>query len=117
MTLAKLALIVALITPVVVGTQTAEASTRGCPAPIVAIIRRDFGRAAGWATAIAWRESRCIPTAHNRSGASGLFQMMLPLHARQFTAVGCSPRQWSNAYCNTAAAAHLYHQVGSRPWR
>lgn len=112
--LAGLGLVVALLVPA----KVADAQTRGCPGPIVAIIKADFGRNAGWATAVAWRESRCIPTAANRrSAARGLFQLMVPLHARQFAAVGCSWRQWSNAYCNAAAAAHLFREQGSRPWR
>jgi hypothetical protein len=69
-----------------------------------------------WAKRIAWRESRNTPTARNASGASGCLQMMLPLHNRRFTAVGCSPSQWSNAACNIKAAWHLYQEVGPSPW-
>ena len=99
-------------------TEQASAQTNGCPAYIQNIIRRDFGRAAPWAIGVAWRESRCQPGAANRrSAARGIFQMMVPLHARQFAAVGCSWRQWANPYCNIAAAAHLYHEQGTRPWR
>jgi hypothetical protein len=104
--------------PVVGFAAPAQASTRGCNPAVVNIINRDFPpRARAWAVGIAWRESRCIPTARNRSGASGVFQMMLPLHNSQFRAVGCSPSQWANPYCNVAAAAHLYRQAGTRPWR
>ena len=96
----------------------AQASSGGCNPAVAAIIRADFGRAAPWATAIAWRESRCQPGAANRrSSARGVFQLMVPLHARQFAAVGCSWRQWANARCNIAAAAHLYREQGTRPWR
>ena len=69
-----------------------------------------------WAKRIVYRESRNTPTARNASGASGCFQMMLPLHARRFTAVGCSPSQWTNPACNTKAAWHLYAEVGPSPW-
>ncbi len=69
-----------------------------------------------WAKRIVWRESRNTPTAYNRSGASGCFQMMLPLHNRRFTAVGCSPSQWTDPACNTKAAWHLYQETGPSPW-
>lgn len=69
-----------------------------------------------WAKRIAWRESRNTPSARNPSGASGCLQMMLPLHNRRFTAVGCSPSQWSNPACNIKAAWHLYAEVGPSPW-
>jgi hypothetical protein len=108
-----------LVAPALAG--SASASPRagsGCPAAIVRIIQRDFGRNAGWAVAIAWRESRCQANAANRrSQARGIFQMMVPLHWRQFAAVGCSWRQWANPSCNIAAAAHLFHEQGARPWR
>ena len=112
--LAGLGLVVALLVPA----KAAQAQTKGCPGPIVAIIKADFGRNWQWATGIAWRESRCQPGAANRrSAARGIFQMMVPLHARQFAAVGCSWRQWANPYCNVGAAAHLFREQGSRPWR
>ena len=91
----------------------------GCNPAIVQIINQKFPPSArGWAVGVAWRESRCIPTAANRrSSARGIFQMMVPLHRAQFAAVGCSWTQWANPYCNIAAAAHLYRQQGTRPWR
>jgi hypothetical protein len=69
-----------------------------------------------WAKRIVYRESRNTPTARNASGASGCFQMMLPLHSRRFTAVGCSPQQWTDPACNTKAAWHLYQETGPSPW-
>ncbi len=69
-----------------------------------------------WAKRIVYRESRNTPTARNASGASGCFQMMLPLHSRRFTAVGCSPSQWTDPACNTKAAWHLYQETGPSPW-
>ncbi len=65
---------------------------------------------------IAWRESNCQPTARNASGASGLFQLMLPLHADLFTGIGYSPDQWSDPYVNIAVARHLYDMAGMSPW-
>ena len=68
------------------------------------------------ARSIVWRESRNQPAAANsRSSARGCFQM-LSMHNHRYTAVGCSPAQWSNADCNVRAAAHLYRQAGWSPW-
>jgi hypothetical protein len=69
-----------------------------------------------WAKRIVWRESNNTPTARNRSGASGCFQMMLPLHNNRFYAVGCTPSQWTDPVCNTLAAANLYREAGTSPW-
>jgi hypothetical protein len=69
-----------------------------------------------WGERIMWRESNHQPTAYNRSGASGCWQMMLPLHNRRFTAVGCSPSQWSDPLCNNRAAYHLFREAGRTPW-
>jgi hypothetical protein len=69
-----------------------------------------------WARTIVWRESRNIPSARNASGASGCFQMMMPLHQARFTAVGCSPSAWANPSCNTKAAWHLFQAAGRSPW-
>jgi hypothetical protein len=71
-----------------------------------------------WAHRIVQRESRGIPTAANRrSSARGCWQMLVRLHGRRFTAVGCSPAMWSDARCNTLAALNLYQQAGRSPWR
>jgi len=69
-----------------------------------------------WAKKIVWRESRNTPTARNSSGASGCFQMMLPLHSRLFVSAGCSSAQWSDPVCNTKAAWVLYQAAGTSPW-
>ena len=66
---------------------------------------------------IIWRESRNNPAAANsRSSARGCFQLLQSLHSHRYTAVGCSPSQWSNAVCNVKAADHLYRQAGWSPW-
>lgn len=79
----------------------------------------------GWATKIINRESTGIPTAYNRqvvwvngqaNNAAGCMQLLLPLHGWRYTAIGCSPSDWSNAWCNVRAALHLYQQVGTGPW-
>jgi hypothetical protein len=71
-----------------------------------------------WAHRIVSRESNGIPTAANkRSSARGCFQLLTRIHARRFTAVGCSPAMWADARCNTLAALNLYQQAGKSPWR
>lgn len=69
-----------------------------------------------WGERIMWRESNHVPSARNRSGASGCWQMMLPLHNRRFTAEGCSPGDWADAYCNNKAAYNLFREAGRSPW-
>lgn len=69
-----------------------------------------------WAVDTAIRESRCQPGARNPSGATGVFQLMMPLHA-QFVAGVCghSDLVW-NADCNIRAARIMYDGSGRRPW-
>lgn len=96
----------------------ARASNGDRPA-IEQVIREEWagsGESEQWLFKIVWRESNFLPWAHNREGASGLFQMLLPLHNRQFLAVGCDPAQWADARCNAAAARHLYNTAGRAPW-
>lgn len=81
------------------------------------LIRSVWKTDSEWAIQIAWRESRCIATARHPEGASGLFQMMLPLHHRLFESVGCNASQWSDPSCNVRAAWFLYQGSGRRPWR
>lgn len=69
-----------------------------------------------WGRKIIMRESGNSPTARNPSGASGCWQLMLPMHSGRFTRVGCSPSQWSDPDCNSKAALTLYQEAGTRPW-
>jgi hypothetical protein len=69
-----------------------------------------------WGERIMWRESNHTPSARNSSGASGCWQMMLPLHNNRFYTVGCSPAQWSDPLCNNKAAYNLYQEAGTSPW-
>jgi soluble lytic murein transglycosylase-like protein len=69
-----------------------------------------------WARRIVWRESNNTPTARNSSGASGCFQLMLPLHNRLFTAAGYSPSQWADPIVNVKVAWTLYQAAGTSPW-
>jgi hypothetical protein len=97
---------------------TGASPVSGCPASVVALIQQYFGSAWRWAVKIAWRESRCQPSAKNaRSSASSTFQLLMPLHADQYRAVGCDPvSQRFDAVCSVAAAAHLFHSDGPSPW-
>jgi len=61
------------------------------------------------ALAITWRESRWQCVDYSPSGATGLFQLMLPLHADLF-APGADPMDCA---ANTAAAWALYVADGS----
>ena len=69
-----------------------------------------------WGERIMWRESNHTPSARNRSGASGCWQMMLPLHSGIFRSVGCSPAEWADPLCNNKAAYALFQQAGRSPW-
>lgn len=74
------------------------------------------GESEAWLFAIVNRESRFRPWVRNPSGASGLFQMMLPQHADKFMAVGCDPSRWAEARCNAKAARYLYGLDSRHPW-
>lgn len=83
------------------------------------VIREEWagsGESEDWLFKIVWRESNFLPWAHNREGASGLWQLMLPMHNDKFVAVGCDPSQWAEARCNARAARYLYSLAGRSPW-
>ncbi len=91
------------------------------PSPAVAsAIQAAFGSAGPWAvicmTEVAGRESHWDPGAQNGSGASGLFQIMLPLHNDLFYALGVSPAAWGDPYWNAQAARELWNSSGIAPW-
>jgi soluble lytic murein transglycosylase-like protein len=96
-------------------TYVTPAASNGSPCQYSDLIHQIFGPDGDWATAIAYRESRCIPTARNASGASGLFQMMLPLHSQLFINV-CGSVDWTNPECNVRAAYALFKGSGRSPW-
>lgn len=67
---------------------------------------------------IAWRESRCDPTAVNRSsGALGLFQIM-PEWIPTLCGLGiaCTPRDLLDAHTNMDAAAYVFSVQGWQAW-
>lgn len=68
------------------------------------------------AITIAMRESTCDPRAQNPSGASGLFQLMSPLHDDLIAGVcGDAALIWEPS-CNIAAALALWNGSGWSPW-
>jgi Transglycosylase SLT domain len=91
------------------------------PSPAVdAAIHAAFDSAGALAvvcmTEVAGRESHWDPGAQNASGASGLFQIMLPLHDDLFSALGVSPAAWNDPYWNAQAARELWNSSGIAPW-
>jgi len=69
-----------------------------------------------WAVSVAMRESRCQPGARNASGASGLFQLMVPLHNQLIADVCGDAGLVFDPGCNIAAARALYAGAGRGPW-
>lgn len=71
-----------------------------------------------WAVSVAWRESRCGPGARNASGASGIFQLMMPMHRALVAHICGEPADELvfDADCNIRAARALYDGSGRRPW-
>lgn len=69
--------------------------------------------------AIRGAESGNNPNAHNASGASGWYQIMMPLHAalvaQEAQRLG-RPNDVYDPEVNTAVAADLYHESGLSPW-
>lgn len=77
------------------------------------LIRQIWKMDAEWAISIAWRESRCIPTALGRQGDKGLFQLLG--HEDMFSAQGCN---WADPACNATVAWNLYNWgKGACHWR
>lgn len=90
------------------------------PGGIKYLIESVFGPAAPWFESVAWRESGCQADARNDEGASGVGQLMLPLHNDILIAV-CPDLDvalsWKNPDCGVRAAYQLYIGSGTAPWR
>lgn len=70
------------------------------------------------ARAVVKRESGGNPTATNPSGATGLFQMMTPLHCGSYGIPKDGCQDWlKNPYNNARAAKSLYDANGWTPWK
>ncbi len=90
--------------------------TPGCDDPNVEqMLRAKFGDQGDHAVRIAIRESHCQPGARNSSGASGVMQLMVPLHSDLLAAV-CLDADPFWAECNIDAAKLLYNSAGWAPW-
>jgi hypothetical protein len=74
------------------------------------------GSSLEWARIVVERESGGDRFARNPSGASGCFQLMMPLHADLLRAVGCASTAWADAGCNVRAALILFRGSGTSPW-
>jgi hypothetical protein len=98
-----------------------SSAASGPPSNVQSAINAAFGDAGpdvvACMTNVAGRESGFDPGARNSSGASGLFQLMLPLHNDLFYAVGANPGwDWPNPYWNAKAARVLWNSSGISPW-
>lgn len=95
-------------------------ASSGPPPDVANAINGAFGDAGPGVVAcmtnIAGRESGFDASARNSSGASGLFQLMLPLHNDLFYAVGVDPANWPNPVWNARAARVLWNSSGIAPW-
>jgi soluble lytic murein transglycosylase-like protein len=91
---------------------------RGSECPLSAQIQEAWAGTGDehWAVDTAIRESRCNPDAYNQSGATGVFQLMMPLHARFVGDVCGDPGLVWDATCNITAARIMYDGQGRRPW-
>jgi hypothetical protein len=106
--------------PIVVACRPAPPPVPGEPADVAQAIQASFGDlgpgVVGCMTDVAWRESRWYWAARNTSGASGIFQIILPLHADMFRAAGFDPSLWWWPWANAHAARVLWNTSGIAPW-
>jgi hypothetical protein len=70
-----------------------------------------------WASGIIRRESGGQATAQNPSSSAAGCWQLLKMHDHRYYAVGCTPAQKYQAWCNNLAAYHLYKAAGTSPWR
>ena len=95
----------------------AYCANTGNVACIDQVIAQIFPAQQGLVQCIVEDESRFDPLARNSSGASGLMQIILPLHDDMFTAAGYSPADWGDTYANLSAAYELSGGgVNFSPW-
>lgn len=97
------------------GVVTSAAIVSAPSGDIEQIIYSVFGANGERAARIAHCESTYNPSARNASGASGLFQIMLPLHNDVFERHGWDPStSWSDPYRNAVVAFDL--SAGGTDW-
>ena len=96
----------------------AYCANTGNVACINQVIEQYFGPNAGLMECVVQHESGYDRGARNPSGASGLFQLELPLHDDLFAAAGYAPAEawWTDVYANTAAAWELASSSGFGAW-
>jgi len=61
------------------------------------------------------RESHCTSDAYNSSGASGVLQIMMPMH-NDLVVATCGSTSIFDAACNVRVAYKLFEKVGPSPW-
>jgi hypothetical protein len=96
------------------GSLSAKAKVTGRCAEWYPTARAAGFTAAQWPTVarIMYRESRCMPGAYNRSGATGLMQIM-PMWARS---CGGTPSSLFDAAFNLRCAVHILRVQGWGAW-
>lgn len=100
------------VVPKLSQTHTASPPCSGWLAEVQAV----FGPATAKACSVLGCESRGDPQARNRSGASGLFQIMMPLHAGMFEAHGWPASSVFDGVRNITIAAEIVRGVGWGAW-
>lgn len=103
---------------IVARAQLDQAANAGDRPSIEQVIREEWagsGESEAWLFGIVWRESNFLPWARNRSGASGLFQLLG--HGDLLQAACGSAESWADARCNARAARLLHDIAGRSPWR
>ena len=97
------------------GSPSPISSLRCDSGPVKDLIVSVFGVASEWAQSVAVRESHCTAGAYNSSGASGVMQVMMPMHAA-LVSTTCGNVSVFDASCNVRVAYQLFDQVGPSPW-
>lgn len=100
------------------GPDAPPAVYRGSECPLAAQIVEAWAGTGDehWAVDVAIRESRCNPDAYNQSGATGVFQIMTPLHNNLIAGVCGDPQLVWDATCNISVARTMWDGSGRRPW-
>lgn len=102
--------------PTRVATKESEHAAHFEPGSVEQMILDVFGDAGPQALRVANCESHYNPDAYNPSGASGVFQIMMPTHAWRFVEHGWTAGDVFDAYRNIVVAYDIWLDSGWRPW-
>ena len=107
------AVVMTAILPVLAATATSASAASGSCPQYNSLLAAN-GLPVATFSRIMYRESRCHPGAYNRSGATGLLQIM-----RQWAGSWrlCRGLNLSSAVGNVTCAGRMYRLSGSSPWR